>query len=51
VRPTRGGGSTKETFRARHLSALIAFISLALLTGCSSGAAGAVKLGVDVAAE
>jgi hypothetical protein len=35
---------------ARHLSVLIAFISLASLTGCSSGPAGEVKLGVDVAA-
>jgi hypothetical protein len=35
---------------ARHLSALIAFISLASLAGCSSGPAGEVKIGVDVAA-
>ncbi len=35
---------------ARHLSALIAFVSLASLAGCSSGPAGEVKLGVNVAA-
>lgn len=34
----------------RSLIASIAFLSLASLTGCSSGAAGEVKLGVDVAA-
>jgi hypothetical protein len=34
----------------RSLIASIAFLSLASLTGCSSGSAGEVKLGVDVAA-
>jgi hypothetical protein len=35
---------------ARPLIASIAFLALASLTGCSSGTAGEVKLGVDVAA-
>ena len=35
---------------ARPLIASIAFLALASLTGCSSGPAGEVKLGVDVAA-